>query len=89
MASRTRITELAGIIQSNTAKLDEYLNVQGIKSPSFEIDAPEKLSLPAAVAKARETILDATNELHNLVLGPVQFLTGYNVRHYNPQHFLR
>ena len=78
MAS-TRIADLAAAIHSNTTKLDEYLKAQGIKSPSFDIDAPEKLDLPPAIAGLREHILDATDELHHIVQGPVQYLTGFDV----------
>ena len=79
MASNTRVVELASIIQSSTETLNTYLGSQGIGSPSFEIDAPDISSLPPEIAKARETILDATNELHNLALGPTQVLTAYPV----------
>ena len=79
MASTTRIAELAALIQSNTTALDKYLKEQNIQSLSFEIDAPESLSLPAKIAESREAVLDATDELHALVLGPVQSLMRLNV----------
>ena len=79
MAS-TRIAELAATIHSNTTKLDDYLKTQGIKSPSFDVDTPDKLDLPPDIAGLREGILEATDELHHLIQGPVQYLTGYNVR---------
>ena len=79
MAPTTRIAEIAAIIQSQTMKLDEHLKANGLKSPSFDIDAPSKLSLPPSIAETRAAILDATNELHSLVLGPVQSLTDYQV----------
>jgi hypothetical protein len=79
MPSDTRISKLAELIQSNTEKLDKYLNEKGLKTPTFEIDAPEKLQLPADLEQVRQVILDATDELHRLILGPKQYLTGFSV----------
>ena len=81
MASNTRIAELAASIQTNTTKLDAYLESQNIKSPSFDVDAPDRLSLPPGIYEARESILEATDEPHYLVLGPTQYIIGLNVFH--------
>jgi hypothetical protein len=79
MSSSTRIAKLAQLIQTNTVKVDNYLQTEGLKTPSFDIDAPAKLELPPSIEQARETILDATDELHRLILGPKQYLTGLSV----------
>ena len=79
MAAQTRIAELSSVIQVSTARLDDYLKAHGISSPSFDLDTPAKLSLPADIAEVRENLLDATDELNTLILGPVRYLTEYNV----------
>jgi hypothetical protein len=79
MPSSTRIAKLAQLIQASTDKVDSYLQTEGLKTPSFDIDAPAKLELPADIEQAREAILDGTDELHRLILGPKQYLTGLSV----------
>lgn len=79
MTSSTRITKLAELIKSNTERVDNYLNAKGLKTPSFDIDAPAELRLPPDVEQARQVVLDSTDELHRLILGPKQYLTGFGV----------
>lgn len=74
--STTRIGELTSIIAANTAKVDEYLASQGLPTPSFNADAPPKLVFQGPVATYRQAILDATDELHALMLGPIGILTS-------------
>lgn len=81
--STSRINELAQRIATNTARIDEYLNAQGLPQPSFAIDAPLKSIIPeneVEVAKARLEVLNDTLELHRLLLGPREYLTSFNVR---------
>lgn len=79
MTSSTRITKLAELIKSNTERVDNYLNAKGLTTPSFDIDAPAELRLPPDVEQARQVVLDSTDELHRLILGPKQYLTGFGV----------
>jgi hypothetical protein len=72
----TRISELTAIIAANTAKVDEYLASQGLPTPSFDADSPPKLVFQGPVATYRQAILDATDELHALMLGPIGILTS-------------
>ena len=70
MAS-TRITELAAQIQDNTAKVDQYLQKKGLPSLSFDEDGPVDFKIEdEEIQKARETALDSSLELHQLLLGP-------------------
>jgi hypothetical protein len=71
MAPTTRITELAAIIQSNTIKFDEYINSHGLPTPSFGIETPPQLFLPEDIAAARTAVVEAIDELHALMLGPM------------------
>ena len=79
MVPKSRIKELAASILSDTTAIDDHLQTAKLGSPSFDINAPEKLDLPAELATAKDRVLEATDELHDLMLGPVDFLTGFNV----------
>ncbi|KAF7901920.1 uncharacterized protein EAF01_007218 [Botrytis porri] len=71
------ITELAAIISANTAKIDHYLSSQGPKSPSFDVDAPTEPIVPSDAPEleaARSELTDATLMLHDLILGPKEYL---------------
>ncbi|THV55936.1 hypothetical protein BGAL_0002g00920 [Botrytis galanthina] len=74
------ITELAAIISANTAKIDNYLSSQGLKSPSFDVDAPTEPLVPSdapELVAARSELIDATLMLHDLILGPKEYLMKF------------
>ena len=71
----TRISELASIIALKTAEIDAYTSAKNVPSPSFDPDFPPRLLLHPDIAASRQAILDATDELHALMLGPVGILT--------------
>lgn len=76
------ITEIAAIIAENTAVVDEYFSSNGIPTPSFSVDGPARVRIPPTetkVAEAHATVLGATMELHNLMLGPEAMLMNINV----------
>lgn len=74
MAS-TRIADLAAQIQENTAKVDQYLQSKNLPSPSFHVDGPVDFQIEdEEIQKARETALDSSLELHQLLLGPAMCL---------------
>ncbi|KAF7930035.1 hypothetical protein BELL_0651g00040 [Botrytis elliptica] len=74
MSPATRIAELAATIQRNTSKVDEYLTSNNIPSPSFDVSCPFRLSLPPDIQASRNAILEASDELTALMLGPVESL---------------
>lgn len=69
--STSRITELAGIISSNTSKVDEYLRQNVLPQPSFEIDGPVNPipDAPEEIEKARDSAVEASIELQQLLQG--------------------
>ncbi|KAK5632370.1 hypothetical protein RRF57_008084 [Xylaria bambusicola] len=67
--SSTRIVELASTINSTVAKLDEILRSRGHPTPLFEEVAPTLL--PDSVLDMQNVIIDATSELHDLLLSPM------------------
>jgi hypothetical protein len=67
-----RIVELAAQISTSVAQLQEYLSAQGAPTPSFAEDSPE--DLPSDVSHLKDVVLDATAELHELLLDPLALL---------------
>lgn len=67
----TRIAELAARIQKNTLKVDEYMRLNGLPSPTFDEDGPVDFKIHSReVQEARVIAIDSTLELHQLLLGP-------------------
>lgn len=80
--STSRISQLAQRIAANTAKIDNYLNSQGLPQPSFALDAPLKPIIPddeVELKKARQEVLADTLELRTLIQGPREFMSSFSV----------
>jgi hypothetical protein len=67
-----RIVELAAQISSSVTKLQERLSAQGAATPSFAENGPELL--PDDVSTLKDSVLDATAELHEILLDPLLLL---------------
>lgn len=80
ITTSSKIAALAATIHLHTTKLDEYFISHGISSPTFDINSPASYKLPDDIAGSRNAVLEATDELHMLMLGPVAFLTTLHVR---------
>ena len=74
MASHSRITELASTIQVRTAEIDDFFTGQCLPTPSFAVDYPPVTPLPENVSASRDVLLDAMDELHALIQGPLHLL---------------
>ena len=78
----SRIVELATRIAASTLKLDEYIKEHNLPTPSFDINGPKDTLFPKEevdVETARVAIIDDTQELRRLVLGPREYLMSYTV----------
>ena len=75
MSSTSRILELSSLISTATQQLHDSLNAQGLPLPSFEEDVT--LTLPSNLDVVRDTLLDATSELHDLLYGFQNLLSSY------------
>jgi len=78
----TRIVELAGIIATQTPIVDDYFSSHNIPPPSFDINGPARVVIPAsepAVAEAHAAVVGATKELYNLMIGPTAMLMAISV----------
>ncbi|TVY16272.1 O-methyltransferase gsfB [Lachnellula arida] len=74
MVLTSRIVELSATIHEQTTKVDAFLAANNLPTPSFDISCPPKLSLPPDIQASREAVLEATDELTALMLGPVESL---------------
>lgn len=72
----SRITELAEIIASQTAILNEHLHSNSLPTPSFSSDGPTDVfgSSHPNIQKAKSSVIEATIELRQLLEGPVKLL---------------
>ncbi|KAI1123651.1 sterigmatocystin 8-O-methyltransferase [Nemania abortiva] len=83
MAEQTtepRVAQLAKIISSSVSKLQDILTAQNAPLPSFDENAP--FELPKEASEVQDAIVDATAELHDLLLDPVTLLL-FNGGHTN------
>lgn len=76
-----RIAELATTIYNDTLKVDAYLNLEKLPTPSFDVSSHSRLPLPTHIQAAQEAILEAADELTVLMQGPVRSIAGQPVRH--------
>lgn len=70
----SRIAELAALVSSNTAIVDEYLASNSLPTPSFDENGPVNLQLSPEAETARNAAIDASMELQALLLGPENLL---------------
>ncbi|KAL9008751.1 MAG: hypothetical protein Q9173_006154 [Seirophora scorigena] len=73
----SRIAELAAIIATHTKRVDAHLATKGLPSPSFDPESPAEALMDSEVIASRQSILDATDELHALMQGPVDIITAH------------
>jgi hypothetical protein len=72
-SSSSRLVELTDIISTNTKKIDEYFAAEGLPKLTFDADGPPDFPVPnknEEIAGARRAVVNATQELHDLMVGP-------------------
>jgi len=74
MALDNRIVQLSAAIHDHTKKVDAYLAANNQPTPSFDVSCPPKYLLPLEIQASRDAVLEATDELTALMLGPVESL---------------
>ena len=67
-----RIVLLAAQISTFVGQLQEQLSARGTPTPSFAEDSPQ--NIPKDVSALKDALLDATAELHELLLDPLMLL---------------
>ena len=78
--SPSRIVELAAIIQEHTTLVDTYLTSNKLPTPSFDISYPIRVAVPPTIQASQEAILDASDELSALIVGPAGISARQPVR---------
>ena len=80
MMPPSRIAELASIISSNTSQVDDYISTHGLPPLSFEPnDSLKPDRLPDGILAAQNAIVEATDELNALMIGPEGILKQHLV----------
>ncbi len=74
----SRIGELVLVIADKTADIDSKHKSTGLPTLSFSPQSSSSLQQDN-VAESRRSLLEATEELHALMLGPVGLLTSHSV----------
>lgn len=64
---------------THTAKQDEYFNNHDIPSPTFNVSSLMSFRLSDNIAESKDAVLEATDELQMLILGPIGFQTSLHV----------
>lgn len=67
----SRILQLSATINASVVKIQKVIDALGVPSPTFNEDAP---TLPAEIDEARDVVLDATAELHDLLTDPMNMI---------------
>lgn len=62
-------TQIAEEILAKAKRLDEFTSLKGLPAPTFDQDVLE--SLPADLEETRRILIDSTQTLKRLALGPV------------------
>ncbi|KAL9083180.1 MAG: hypothetical protein Q9159_005947 [Coniocarpon cinnabarinum] len=73
--STTRATQLVDTISESHHIIEAFLRREDYEAPSFEHGLPGPMVFDEAVEGARQKMLEATDELHALMRGPVGLLT--------------
>ena len=68
----SRLLDLAAVITKSTAVIHNFLQERDQSFPSFEVDSPQ--SLPKELSEAQDVVIDATAELHDVLLEPLDLL---------------
>jgi len=76
---RSRIAELAAAVAQHTQCVDDYLTENSLPHPSFHVDGPAELELPPEIEEARRLVLQASQELNDLLQKPKDLLFNHQV----------
>jgi hypothetical protein len=73
----SRLIELTEVIAENTKKIDDFFEANGIPTLSFDPTGPSDFPVPTSntnIYNARRIVVNATQELHDLMVGPRESL---------------
>ena len=76
MSHPSRILELSAQIQHHTQWINDHLVGQGQPLPSWDLDTPQRILEDPEGREHQACLLEATDELQKLVLGPIWALVN-------------
>lgn len=76
----SRIRKLASLIEANTLRIDAHLTAEKLPFPSFDASYNGNAWTDEDISESLQVVLEATDELHALMLGPLGILTSPSVR---------
>ncbi|KAI1080192.1 S-adenosyl-L-methionine-dependent methyltransferase [Whalleya microplaca] len=69
--SPSKMGALAQKISTETERVESYFREKGLPTPSFDVDAPSDFpKMPDDIMKSRREVIQATQELQDLMVGP-------------------
>ncbi|KAK9422181.1 putative S-adenosyl-L-methionine-dependent methyltransferase [Seiridium unicorne] len=74
MSPSRSLSELAALIQTRSASIEDALKSAGLPPPSFAVGSPLALPLSPELEDTRDELVEALDELRALVLGPMGHL---------------
>jgi len=77
--TKSRIAQLAAHIAHHTQRVDEHLSKNNLPHPSFNADSPADLELPSELEESRNAVLEATQELNDLLQTPRDLIFNHHV----------
>jgi hypothetical protein len=87
-----RIEDLSSRIATNVEAIKTHLQQNNLPEPSFDPSCPVTLLTGPEIQAARQAVIEATDELLALMLGPIGILTesgvcfGYILRRWPPAY---
>ncbi|TGJ76589.1 hypothetical protein E0Z10_g10869 [Xylaria hypoxylon] len=82
-APPSRIAQFASIIALCTRQIDDYLAQNALPYPALQPDTPVDLGLQPDLENLRVAVLEATQELLDLLQGPRDLLFKRHARYHN------
>lgn len=75
------LVDLASQITHTAKIIDSFIAANGYPQPSFDADAPHAFPpAPKEILDARRQLLDASQAIRELVLGPAEYLRWFSCR---------
>ncbi|PCH05686.1 O-methyltransferase, family 2 [Penicillium occitanis (nom. inval.)] len=78
------IIDLAAQISNAAKAIADFMASNGHPQPSFDVDAPQSFpSAPKDILDARQQLLDASQTIRELLLGPAEYLRWFSCGHHD------
>lgn len=82
------ISDLSQAIAHHTNLLNKYFADHNLPAPTFAANAPVDYNIPPELEQSRNVVIAATQELHDVLLGPRELLFAHTHNLLLPLHFI-